>query len=138
MSGCPLLTPSYLFNVSFALVTIQISSSFSILYQRHLPILLVSSLIIEKAMFNNDDPTVTVCPNRKHAFPAKDYIVIASNTVASLFRMLLRCNYIFFSTMYFFHEFFLRSSRRSQYTFDPYDYPNLSAKIYTSVGICES
>jgi len=60
MSGSPLLTLSYLFNVSFALVTIQISSSFSISHQRHLPISLVSFLIIGKTMFNNDNPTVGV------------------------------------------------------------------------------
>lgn len=33
--GFPTAYPSYLFNVSFALVTIQISSSFSIPRQRH-------------------------------------------------------------------------------------------------------
>lgn len=61
--GFPTAYPSYLFNVSFALVTIQISPSFSIPRQRHPPISLVLSLIIGKTMFNNDDPAfaVTVC-----------------------------------------------------------------------------
>lgn len=75
--GFPTAYPSYLFNVSFALVTIQISSSFSIPRHRHRPISLVSSLIIGRAMFNNDNRAhaVTVCPNRKHSFPVEGYVV---------------------------------------------------------------
>lgn len=109
--GSPLLTSaSYLFNVSFALVTIQISSSFSIPHQQHLSIPLVSSLIIRKTMFNNDDPTVTVCSNRKHSFLAKIYIVMANNTIASLFRILSQDIITYFSTRHallILYKFFL-------------------------------
>lgn len=129
MSGSPLLTPSYLFNVSFALVTIQISSSFSTLYQWHLSILLVSSLIIRKTMFNNNDSTVTVCPNRKHSFPAKDYIiVIANNTVASLFRMLPRWITYFSALREFLARTLSKKIKESQCNFDPFDW--LIIKIF--------
>lgn len=50
-------------------------------------------------MFNNDDPTVTVCCNRKHSFPVKDYIVMASRTIADLFRRIVSGSRIhFFNT----------------------------------------
>lgn len=52
--GFPAAQPSYLFNVSFALVTIQIGPSLSMRCQPpSLPISLVFSLIIWKPMFNN-------------------------------------------------------------------------------------
>lgn len=51
-------------------------------------------------MFNNDDPTVTVCSNLKHSFPVKDYIVMASRTVADLFmRILSESRAHFFNTV---------------------------------------
>lgn len=60
--GFPAAHPSYLFNVSFALVTIQIGPS---LFTRCLPpspsISLVFSLIIWKPMFNNAAFTCSIC-----------------------------------------------------------------------------
>ena len=49
--------PSYLFNVSFALVTIQIGSSLSIQSKEHLLISLMFFVIILKTILNNDTLT---------------------------------------------------------------------------------
>lgn len=47
-------------------------------------------------MLNNDDPTVTVCSNRKHSFPVKNYIKMANRMVVDLFKRILLGNCIYF------------------------------------------
>lgn len=65
-------------------------------------------------MFNNDDPTVTVCSNLKHSFPVKDYIVMANRTVADLFmRILWESRAHFFNTVRLLSEWFQKSLTKS-------------------------